>query len=432
MNNLSQREKFLVTAILAIVPVLLLYFGWTTYQSMRRDRIATIVSTEARKVELQNLESEAQIESDRLDVYNQASLPANVLDNTLEYQQFVWNMAESAGLEVKMGRTRRIPGETTIQFTDAKGVQTSEKEVVFESVRLEDIKLKGTLKQLTAFLHDFYDRAILHRVDSLVVSLTTPDKEELSDLSATLSISGAVLSSAPATKSWDAYPRGRLGKSLPEYEKWIVRRNIFGPPNSPPEITSRSSDNLKVGESISMRIEADDENDDDEMNFELVESSLAGATLTQSQSSNRSAVLKSGEVEKAGRHKFVVRVTDNGFPAMSDEQTLTINFEEPSQPKPTKETPPFKYAPETYITSLLQGLDGQQTVVLNIRPKGEILRVAVGKEFELDEQQWKVISMDRRTVTIQNGEKVMSFKIGSPLNKPEEKKADETDAQARN
>ncbi|GEM_PF-2459256 len=424
MNNLSQRERNLVIAILAILPIFILYFGWTKYQSMRKDRNAEILSSLSRKVELEDLAREAQREADRLDVYNSASLPISVIDNNQEYGLFIWNMAEAAGLQVSPGRTQMVQNEATIETVGGFGGTQNVNELVFQQVRINDMQVKGDLRQLTTFLFDFYDRAMLQRIDACVISLEKPDREDESVLEAKLTISGAVLLSAPEEKSLASYPRGKLGKSREEFESWVVRRNLFGPPNQVPKVSSRSSESMFVGEELSVRLSADDGNADDLLTFEMLESSLPEAKLEQTSPTSRSARLFAPEMTKAGRYKFKIRVFDSGMPESSDEQLLTVTVAEPKKEEPKREVPKLKYAPETYITSLLQDRTGEQVVILSIRPKGETLRIAVGESFDLDDEKWVVLKIDRRTIQIKRGESVLTFKIGSSLDDP----ADQADA----
>jgi hypothetical protein len=115
-------------------------------------------------------------------------------------------------------------------------------------------------------------------------------------------------------------------------------------------------------------------------------------------------------------------VSDNRLPLLTDEQLFTLTVTEPEpevirEPEPPR--PPKKYAPDTYITSLLS-VDGVATVVLNNRGKDEQIRCNEGETFELDDKTWTVLKIDfeRRVVTLRMEDELMEFKIGTSLTEP--------------
>jgi len=424
MNQLNSRERTLLFAILGIGLVFLMYYGWTSFQSARAQRIAAKDRAEIRTSELETLAFEADFELDRVAVYNEASLPMAAAENTADYQNFIWNLALRAGLETNVGLAKLEEVELGLSGVGMAAGRVSSaadpKEVVYRRVRLTDVTLKGNLQQLTNFLFSFYDIGLLHRLDSLSVSLEAPDKEDETRLVAKMSISAAVLPGAPEEKAWDEYPRGRLGKSLDEFRHWIVGRNLFGPPNVAPRITARSFE-VEVNDSPSHRVVATDGNDDDLLTFELLESSLPNATLEQASPDARQATLKAPRVTSPGRHTFRIRVSDNRIPQLSDEQLVTLTVKEPRPPRQQERAivaPPPKFRPDTYITSLLQDRNGVAEVVINIRPTDEILRLKEGESFELDREKWVVVKVDPRTVTFKRGDEFLVFRIGSPLSDP--------------
>lgn len=418
MNSLNARERTLLWIVLSFLPLTGLYYGWTSYQSMRAYRQDQILEAEQRKQTLKSLAWDAERELDRLDeAYNEASLPLNVAENTAAYQNFLSTLIAKHTADFSLGTVKL----ETIEYDGRDEMNRVVKQPAFDRVRITDIAFKGTPRQVLGFLYDFYDLAMLHRIDTFSCDLESPDKEELSILQLKFSVSAIILPSAPEMKSWSEYATGRLGKSLEVFESQIVARNLFGPPNEGPRLTSRTSLELEVDDSLSHRVTASDGNEDDLLTFELLESELAGVTLEQSSADSRNATLRGPRISTPGRFRFKIGVHDGRLPQLSDEQILTVTVSDPPPPRdppPRDPTPPPKYAADTYITSLLQDRDGVASVVINIRPEDEILRVKEGDSFELDDKQWHVVKVDRRTVTLRVEDELLQFKIGSSLADP--------------
>lgn len=417
MNNLNPRERVMLLIVLSFLPLGGLYYAWTTYQDMRTYRVDQILKAEEEKSRLYELSQTAMKEMDRFDdAYNDASLPLSVADNTASYQNFLANLITRSGMELTMGSGKLLPIEVETRTRLNKLV----KEPVYDRLTISDITARGTSSQLADFLCDFYDLAILHRIDSINVDLAAPEKEAETRLSVKFTVSAIILPSGPETKNWSEYAVGRLGKPRSAIADLLVARDLFGPPNQAPKIRSRASSEVEVGSDFSHQFTAEDGNADDRLTFELVSSDLEGFELAPSGSS-RAATLRGPRVTKAGRYKFNVRASDNRLPLLTDSQvfTLTVNEPEPEvQREPDPPKPPRKYAPDTYITSLLVGLNGFGQVWLNDRGKDESFWRREGESFELDGKTWTVVKVDRRTVTLRVEDELLEFKIGSALNSP--------------
>ncbi|MDP1562568.1 MAG: hypothetical protein Q8M16_14415 [Pirellulaceae bacterium] len=418
MNNLNSRERVMLLIVLSFVPLGGLYYSWTTYQEMRTYRVDQILKAEAEKNRLYDLSQTAMKEMDRFDdAYNDASLPLSVADNAASYQNFLSNLITRSGLKVVMGASdlsRPLEMETRDRLNKLV------KEHVADRLTIRDIKANGNLSQLSDFLYDFYDLAILHRIDSISVDLIAPEKEDEAQLSIKFTVSAIMLPSGPETKNWSEYSVGRLGKPRSAVTSLVVARDLFGPPNEAPKISSRTSSEVEVGSYFTHRFTADDGNADDPLTFELVSSELDGFELKTADRA-RSATLSGPRVAKAGRYKFNVRVSDNRLPLLTDEQVFTLTVVEPKPEviqKPAEPKPPRKFAPDTYITRLTMGLNGVAEVGLNNRGKDESFVRREGQSFELDGKTWTVVKIESRTVTLRVEDELLEFKIGSALTSP--------------
>jgi len=417
MNNLNRRERTLLMVILSFVPLGALYYGWGTYRQMRTSRLDWIVQAEQDKTRLKNLSLTALQELDRFDdAYNHASLPSSVADNTALYQNFLSNLLTRHDLEVVMGSSKL----DTITMDARDAANRAIAEPIYDRLTISDTTAKGSIAQVTDFLFDFYDVAMLHRIESLSVELISPDKEDESRLLMKFTVIALILPSGPETKSWSEYAAGRLGKTRAEFAKLIAARDLFGPPNVAPRITSRASVALETGESLSHVVQVRDDNPDDKISFELVSSDLEGVELLTDGS--RSARLHSSRLTQPGRYRLQIRVNDNRLPLMTDEQLLTVTVTDPAPSRPQRQEtppPPKKFAPDTYITSLLQDRQGIAWMVLNNRATDEITRLQEGESFQLDQRTWTIVKVDRRTVIIRADDELMEFRVGSPLSDPQ-------------
>lgn len=418
MNNLNSRERFLLIIILSFLPLGGMYYGWTIYSSMREYRQTEILKAEAEKNRLHQLSLRASRELDRFDdAYNAASLPQSVAGMTVTYQNFLNDLLLKNGLEVTtIGKTDW--GHVDYEAKDRLGKVF--KEPAYNVLSVSDMVAKGSIAQLTNFLYDFYDLAILHRVDKMSISLAAPDKEDETQLSIKFTVHAVVLPSGPETKSWSEYATGRLGKPRTEFTNLVVARNLFGPPNVAPKIRTRAAAEVEVGANFSHKFSAEDENADDHLTYELLSSDIEGFELATVER-DQTATLSGPRVDKAGKYQFKVRVSDNRLPLLVDEQTFVLTVKEPkpvqvAEPEPPK--PPRTFEPDTFITSLVQDKKGVATIVLTNRGNDQQIKRNEGETFELDGITWTVVKVDRRSAILRRGDQVLEFRIGSSLAKP--------------
>lgn len=418
MNNLNSRERFLMVIILSFLPLGGLYYGWTTYQGMREYRQTEILKAEAEKNRLHQLSITAMRELDRFDdAYNAASLPQSVAGMTVTYQNFLNDLLIQNDLEVTtIGRTDW--GQVDYESKDRMG--KAFKEPAYNVLTVSDTEAKGSLEQLTNFLYDFYDLAILHRVDKMSIRLAAPEKEDETRLTIKFTVHAVVLPSGPETKSWSEYAKGRLGKPRSEFTNLVVARNLFGPPNEAPKIRTRAAAEVEVGANFSHKFSAEDGNADDRLTYELLSSDIEGFSLASAER-DQTATLSGPRVNKAGRYQFKVRVSDNRLPLLVDEQTFVLTVTDPPPPpvtEPEPPKPPRTFAPDTFITSLVQDKNGVATIVLTNRGNDEQIKRNEGETFELDGITWTVVKVNRRSATLRKGDQVLEYRIGASLAKP--------------
>lgn len=422
MNNLSQRERTLALMMLAVVPIVLGFFGWKYYQKQRTDKLLELQSALSRQNDLQDLIFRSDMEMARLDVYKAASLPMELAQFNDKYQLYVLDLIRQSGLELDPNA-----GVGKVQSVDVHATEDMSSPVLYEQIQVKELKVRGSMEQLTRFLHAFHDPAILQRIDSLVVIEVANDEED-TELKIDLNVSGIVLTgfAAPDKKAFSEYLTGRAGKSLEDLENLVVARNVFGPPNEAPEISSGMLDqSFTVGDTFRISNFAAKDSQGDLLDYELLESELEGVTL-ESRDDGKSAKLNGPKLDKVGRYRVKVRVADRRIPSLPIEETIMVNVEEPKQ-REVRRDPPKKVANETYITSILQNKDGE--FIIRLKNEDDRFQLKAGESFELDGSTWKIqeVRMAKRRVVIQrDDEESMIFKLGSNLDEPLEEPEDLT------
>lgn len=411
MNNLSQREKNLVALMGSVVPFVAIFFGWMSYNQMLTNRQDELTRLEKQKSDLELLQFEADMEMDRYTIYTAASLSQRVKAYNNRYEQYFLDLIEKSGLvmEKKGGIS---PSQVKVDETSL------DSEELYYQIKLQDYKLSGTTEQLTRFLFDFYDAALMQRIDTLVISEVAADEED-TELNISIGATALVLPDAEEDKPFESYAHGRVGKSYDELAALVVGRNVFGPPNEAPSLSSRLlNHDLEVGERFSVSNFAADDAEDESLTYELLASELEGVTL-EPREDGRSARLSGPRVDKEGTYKVKVRVSDNRIPKLFTEETLTLDVSKP-EIEDDREDEPDPVAGETYITSLLHNLKGDQ--IVRLRNDDDRFELKLGETFELDGDTWKVTAFDlaRRQVTLLRGDKTLKYKLGSTLDKPME------------
>ena len=235
-------------------------------------------------------------------------MPSDVNKAELEYQAWFANLCQSS-----LG-TRNLDVTSGYPQTVKYGVS----EVVFFKQGFS-ISGNATVKQLTEFLYRFYEARILHQITMLSL---VPETE---GTGANLRLTGRLrfnitfdvvsLANAPPDRDFKN-DRREMKRTLEDYQNVVARRNLYGPPNVAPKLETDDDLEFETGEDISVTLNAIDSDQDQELKIELVDKSSPGAELVQSGANT--AILTVPALPR-GRHRFLARVTDNGWPYKSQD-----------------------------------------------------------------------------------------------------------------
>jgi hypothetical protein len=409
-ENLTQREKTLATAVLALVPLcigfmLLFWFiGKRSANQTSIDSLRSQVREEERK-----LMTALQANQRRV-YYRSVSLPSNFDDARNEYQQWLKQLVRN---DVGMSYRSITPRSPAKIKHNGKLIGQTE---TFTLLATAD------LPKLVDFLTAFYKVDLLHRINSIKLIPKSAGKAGASARIRTgqlaLSIEIEVLSLIDADLERDFVTHFR-SLELPEdaYRDAIVKRNIFGPANNTPTVSVSKSSSYTSGKEVRIAISGKDPDREQQLTFELVgDAPIEGAKLLEKKKPDDRRVFLSIPGQPAGEYAFKVRVADDGFPSKSGEKEFKIRFKDkvvrkPPPPKPPKPPKPkFKHAKETRITAIVKDNTGKWQVWVKVRTTGDKYRLAVGETFELDDQRWEVTAIEPGQATFRVACEERTFK----------------------
>jgi len=405
LNNLSDREKKLVWLVAVLIPVVGLYFAFTTYQGMVKKANVELKQKKDRLTKLEDLEFAAEDAYVKLAALEEFSLPTDIVTHkqTEKYINWLKTLAVDSGLTlVKKTRSRLKLDKETIP--DPRKDRKMEK--VYDSLHYE-LGVTGDYESLLSFMYKFYDAGILHQMVNVKITRTRGKKSDSIDdlpLSAKFQIVALILPDAATSRDFSKIANGKIAKDLASYRP-ILRRNLFGGENLEPKFSSFTDEiDLTTGDDLLSRIVAKDQ-PLNQLSMTVEETDIKGLKLEIDPKNPRKARLVAPEFTKAGNYSAVIKLTDDGFPAKSITETVDIIVSDPKPRKPIvrKKTKAPPQAPETYITFVGNDLNGTWWTNLEQRLNGKEHRIKIGDSIKLDEKDWKLVAVERRNVTFQVG-----------------------------
>lgn len=410
-SKLNPRERFLALLIIVLVPFLLLpLLGFSAYQNLA-DKRSLIRSANDAKDNLELNRQRWMRAEERRNEMRRFSLSSNLDDGRSAYQNWLLTTAN----EIFGSASVRHMGDTT-----RKSVNT---EVYTESSF--DLSTTATLGQLLEFLDRFENLDCLHRVSRMsIVPVTdvgsqSPTKQLKLNLDIdALAVAGAdvrdSLTNQIETTVFD------LADYSPETrETWradILKRNVFGLPNNPPRLSTSGTRRFTEGDKIELAVSARDEDEEDKLRYELVDSPMEGVTLRNDPARNSATLIVPSDLA-VGRYQFTVAVHDDGFPAKSDQAQYSIEIEaEPTPRAPEPPEPAFDPSVATYVTGIVRDRAGIWKVFVDNKPEGELLELVVGDEFEVGSISGIVLQIVPGRATFEIDGEIVDFRPGQVLN----------------
>ena len=325
-KNLSERERKLALAVLCLVPLCVIFFATMSFMSSYQANQTAKRSIDRQIQEQEDLQSDANLANVRREYYRQFSLPSDLNRSITQYKKYIQALAQKeCGLLLKS--TREKSKATPVSFIGRKG-----RTKVFDQVTFS-LRGSGRLTQITKFLHKFYSLDLIHRISELSIEPSAGEGEYKRNGIYKLVMSVEVASMVDADKARDFEETYRpVAKTLAEYDQAILYRNMFGPPNNAPTISKAKHSYKPSGDTVTVKISADDIDKNDLLLFELVNCPMEGAYLEHKREDDRYVFFNCG-ILAPGDYEFDLKVTDNGAPNKSDQITFKLTIEDNAAPE---------------------------------------------------------------------------------------------------
>ena len=362
---MTSRERVLAIGVGVTVGLLTLQYGISSVSARLTAKRAQIDAARKDADNLQLQITKGMVSQRDVNNLKSKSLPTNPELLKARYSEWLNQLGQEFGLTKVTNQER--PVKTTAAYTAYK------------------FTMQGQCRtdQLVDLLAKYYQKDLLHSITNLKVTTTTqPNWLDVSLDSQVLALRAADAKQAISTKASD-----RLAKSADEYKQSIIGRNPFAPPNSPPTLATSPRQEVKRGESWNLKLEGKDP-EAHLVKFELVSDKLPPGLKFSDGSGELS-----WKPEENGEYEVVVRATDDGLPAKSNEFKLALKVvDPPAPPEPKVEPPKFDPASQSRVTALVGGRDGPQVWVRSLT--GESFQLSEGEDFEVGTIKAKVVSIN--------------------------------------
>ena len=427
MNNLTQREKILIYAIVGTLPVLGLFFGFNWFMGQLKQKSLEL---DAVSRQLSDIELRADLAIEKAMLKNQLRQRSLASEENVaqgEYREWLRTLVED---DIEFQGTPKVTSRGNVAYKSDFG----SKNVIYTQLSFQ-LSCQGSYKQIVEFLYRFYERNYIHRITQLNLSLVkgkrvegkvTYDRNRFNvkaDIQVLSLVDADEIRSPIGAENrklfYQSKREDRLVSSLRDYEQIILRRNLFGFPNNAPDFGSRKKEfDFEEGDRISLRLSADDE-DDDDLEFSLV--STDGKVTSDQIEESRSGSFRL-DIEKLGSYEFKASVVDKNYYPKTDEMLVVVNIEK-KEPEPVRERPqpkprfdPLKY---TYLEAIVRDFAGTPTCWVNVRPFGKMHKVTLGAKFDVGRTEIEIIKINRRDAVISVDGDHYVFQVNDSLGDPQ-------------
>ena len=386
-ENLSDREKKLMMAIGALVPIAIVFFCIYSLTSSFAENKKRLQALDLQILDQEALELEGTLADRRKSYYANASLHPSIHIAKNDYQNWL--------------STEGLPGANVDHNSGSR--LRSDGKTIGESV-LFKVSAEATLPEFNDFLSRFYQLDMLHRITAMTLTPQNVPRKAKPVRNGVLTVKLTVeVLSLKDGKNRDGFED--FGKHLANSEKdykTILHRNIFGPANSEP-VLNIPNKTTPEGKPFSFKFTATDANKNDLLTIELMDNTVKTATVKQAKETDRRAEFEM-TAQPPGKYKFKVKVSDNGFPVKSSIKEFFVTVKKKPDPKPQvakkKEEPEIDYIRMVKVTGITSdGNSDKLQVWVLILHTGETLRLTAGETFVVDEKKYSVESVDRNEAT---------------------------------
>lgn len=435
MQDMSPRTRVLAYFVFGLAGLIVVGGGMMWFKGKLDDKKARIRTAEAELDDMLSAQRRyAYVNSERKKLLEK-SLSRDINLAKGEYKNWLTDLAHS---HIEINANVKPAGVTEKEVRGSRSV-------VFYQMRF-DLDGVGTFEQCMQLLDDYYNADVVHRISSL--QLTPLSERNIQDArrnEATRIEKVKIRFTSEVLLLPDAPKEGPEIKELsPYYDLAKVRethrqtltRDFFSPATELPEVdlvssraVSRGKVSFEVGNGAEFEIEGEDDDIMDELSFVLDEKSipreLQGKVHLEPAGDRNRARIIIDEIDEDGSWDFVVKATDNGFPAEQVDKLVSINVE----PKPVVvQTPPtvkeqpkrVDFAELSVVTAIVHDRHGTPYVWIDVKPEAEIYRLTVGDEIEVGSFAGVVERIEVRNIFIRSGDRLLRYTTDCVLSEPDE------------
>lgn len=381
---MNQREKYLALGVGLVASLFVGQYVVNSVQKGYSDKLQKIEDLNKKRQDQDLQMTAGLIASQKLNAVVNRSLPKLEEKARADYMAWLIDLADDANL--------REPTPSLVG--DQK-----DRDGTFHMFKFQ-LSGTGTIANATKLLHDFYVKDYLHRITRFNLTPVTGQPDQL-----LISMDCEVLSLAIAKDKQPSpvQPSARIVKSLEEYNKTIIERNMFSPMNQPPKMEPTKLVEAKVGLPVEHMVDAKDPDPTHKVKYEIVGDAPNGLKVDPD---SGKLTWSSNEI---GNFKVNLKATDSGLPPRSATQLLTIVVKE--LPPPAKEPVKFDVASQSVVTALIVGKNGPEAWVHSKTDdkkfylhkgdqlklggvEGQVIEVGANYvEFETESRRW-VVGLD--------------------------------------
>ncbi len=391
---MSERERILASIVGGLLFLLASYWTYNQVEAAfhRRSVIRRQILGDLERKQ-QTLDAAVRVSRD-LERYERMSLPSDVEIARSQYQAWLSGLLTLTNMSdphVKLtSQSRRANGSTLLTCS---------------------VSGKGNVEQWATFLHEFYSTDVLHRIRILPIR-PIPDTKLLD---VNLTINALILAAAPADQDLDLSQSSRLAEFGADKIRYpIVQRNMFSPPNHPPRLPEDDTQTVMRGGRLAVSLAAEEPDRLDKLTYSLIE----GPADARFDPENGSLVWQAKEL---GEYLFRVRVSDDGIPSATDETHLRVTVVEPPPSPQTAAATAAEEKPRglddarfTYVIAAID-ISGEPQVWLQIRTKGELLKLRVGDAVKIGSVDGVISKIDDRGFELESAGEHQVVRLGEPL-----------------
>jgi len=364
--NLNQREKILAAAVGLVIVLFVGNYFWKSIRKGFDIKQETLASLQKEKEDKSLQIVAGTVAKSKLNRVLARSLPSNEERAQAEYMAWLIGIADEVGLVDPQPRVLGSSNEGDL----------------YQTLRFQ-LSGTGTIENATKLLYEFQSKNYLHRVLRFDLRPITTGKIP-NRMNIQLDCEALALKTAKPNQPAPGNDSPRVTKPLDEYQASISGRNIFAPPNQPPQLAASKRVDATIGIRMDVGIEAQDVDPGQTVTYAIEGEAPKGMQIDPSTGK------LSWTSTELGDFKVAVRASDSGIPSKSSVQMVSIRVAEP--PPPAKEPLKFDVASQAYITGLIADTRGPVAWVRS-KTEGKTLQLRKGDELKLGTLTGKVLDV---------------------------------------